>query len=79
MFELLAMDENNVINWASPLVNPNAVATQSSQFKGFKADNAIDMDYETFSHTNFNTGNQEWWQVDLGESHIIGEIHIKNR
>lgn len=78
MFELLVMDENS-INWASPVVNPEAVASQSSQFKEFGPENAVDGDGSTFSHTKSTTGDLEWWSVDLGNSHVVSEVIIENR
>jgi hypothetical protein len=81
MFEVLVMDENNVVNWATPTVNPMAVASQSSLY--YPAIYAIDGNMATFSHTSEdqadNVDGKVWWKVDLGEAHTVGEVIIKNR
>jgi hypothetical protein len=81
MFEVLVMDENNIVNWASPLVNPMSAASQSSTI--FPASSAVDGDLSTFSHTSEeqtdNVDGTVWWKVDLGEAHTVGEVIIENR
>jgi hypothetical protein len=76
MFEVLVMDENNVVNWATPKVNPMAVASQSSTKR--PAASAVDGNLATFSLTD-NVDGKVWWKVDLGEVHTVGEVRIENR
>jgi hypothetical protein len=77
MFEVVVMDENE-INWASPLVNPMAVAEQSSTL--FDASAAIDGDINTYSKTDVDTadGTTQWWKVDLGDVRTVTEVRIEN-
>jgi hypothetical protein len=76
---LLVMDENNVVNWATPLVNPMAVASRSlTKFPAFPASNAIDRNSLTRSEADAEDGVQQWWEVDLGEAHTVGEVCIEN-
>jgi hypothetical protein len=78
MFEVVVMDANEV-NWASPLVNPKAVASQSST-SNFEASLAIDGDISTHSETDADSANNktQWWSVDLGEVRTVTEVRIEN-
>jgi len=55
-------------------------ATQSSTFRNdqdkFGANNAVDGNTATFSHT---ADSFPWWEVDLGESYGISSVEIVNR
>jgi hypothetical protein len=81
MFELEALGDNGIINYASAINTPTVTVTQSSTYKEFDATNAVDGDLSTFSHTKSNTGESEWWQVDLGSGvyHTVRTIRISNR
>jgi hypothetical protein len=81
MFELEALGDNGIINYASAINTPTVTVTQSSTLEGYAATNAIDGDSSTFSHTESNTGKSEWWQVDLGVGvyHTIASVRIANR
>ena len=58
----------------------NGSATQSSTFSNdqdkFGANNAVDGDLVTMSHT---ADSFPWWKVDLGESYDISSVEIVNR
>ena len=53
-------------------------ATQSSEFPGFPASNAVDGNLGNFTHTNSNDSNASW-QVDLGATMPINQIILNNR
>jgi len=70
IFELEALSSN--VNVAL-----QGTATQSSDWGSkFVASNAIDGNENTFSHTRHSNA---WIEIDLGESHLIDEVVIKNR
>jgi hypothetical protein len=76
MFEVQVLD----IEGVNIALGKNAV--QSSTFvsrsgQSFNADNAIDGDPNTFSHTTDRGGS--WWEVDLEGLYSISSIDIKNR
>lgn len=58
-------------------------ATESSTYNGGSASRAVDgntngvWSNNSVTHTNSEAG--AWWQVDLGDSHNIGDIQIYNR
>jgi hypothetical protein len=57
-----------------------ATATQSSEFDNdpYPANQAIDGESKTFSHTSANDS-ASWWQLDLGRSQPITAIVLHNR
>eukprot|EP00956_Cyclotella_meneghiniana_P005463 scaffold6942_cov63-Cyclotella_meneghiniana.AAC.1 len=70
IFELGALSSN--VNVAL-----QGTATQSSDFRSkYVASKAIDGNDNTFSHTKYFNA---WIEVDLGDSHLIDEVVIKNR
>ncbi|MEM7134025.1 MAG: tectonin domain-containing protein [Chloroflexota bacterium] len=59
-------------------------ATQSSQYNGATTaakaiDGNIDGVFNNGSVASTNGGNEEWWQLDMGESHHLGRIWLFNR
>jgi hypothetical protein len=64
IFSFLSADTNIAIG---------ATASQSSQYKGFSADLAIDDDLSNFQHTK-NSTNYEWFMVDLGSIQRISSL-----
>ena len=53
-------------------------ATQSSEYGGFPASNAVDGDLGNFTHTASGDNNASW-QVDLGATVPINQIILNNR
>jgi hypothetical protein len=53
-------------------------ATQSSEYGGYPASNAVDGSFDNFTHTNANDA-AAWWEVNLEESVPISDIRISNR
>jgi len=43
------------------------------------ADKAVDGDLSTYSHTDCFKGEEQWWEVDLGEMYTIASIDVGNR
>ncbi|RED98378.1 putative secreted protein (Por secretion system target) [Marinoscillum furvescens DSM 4134] len=54
------------------------VASQSSTWPGFTAEYAVDGVLTNFAHTA-DGDETPWWEVDLGESLLIGEVVLHNR
>ena len=75
VFEVKAM------NSSSANIAQGGTATQSSTFNNnqdkFGANNAVDGDPATFTHTQSES--YPWWQVDLGDNYDISSIEIVNR
>eukprot|EP00956_Cyclotella_meneghiniana_P023684 scaffold46589_cov23-Cyclotella_meneghiniana.AAC.1 len=78
VFEVKAMNSSGV-NIAQ--IAQGATATQSSTFLDnqdkFGANNAVDGDSVTFTHTKSESN--PWWQVDLGNNYDVSTIEIMNR
>ena len=72
--------EVKVLNSYNLNIAKGGIATQSSTFKNsqakFGANNAVDGDFATFTHTDDPS---PWWQVDVGENYDISSIEIVNR
>eukprot|EP00956_Cyclotella_meneghiniana_P008958 scaffold12299_cov85-Cyclotella_meneghiniana.AAC.6 len=75
VFEVKAMNSSG-INIAH-----GATATQSSTLWNnqdkFGANNAVDGDSDTFTHTKSESN--PWWKVDLGDNYDVSSIEIMNR
>jgi phage-related protein len=75
--ENMNMFEVQVISSGNEIAR-NKSARQSSTFKTFSADRALDGDLISFSHTN-GFGSSVWWEVDLGDEYPIESVTIMNR
>eukprot|EP00956_Cyclotella_meneghiniana_P011821 scaffold16627_cov93-Cyclotella_meneghiniana.AAC.3 len=75
VFEVKAMNSSGIN------ILQGATATQSSTFLNnqdkFGANNAVDGDSDTFTHTKSESN--PWWQVDLGDNYDVSSIEIMNR
>jgi len=75
VFEVKAMNSSGVN------IAQGATATQSSTFNNnqdkFGANNAVDGDSVTFTHTKSESN--PWWKVDLGDNYDVSSIEIMNR
>ena len=60
-------------------VASDATALHSDTFRGNDASNAIDGDYDTYSHTNNDPDGAKWLEIDLGEEHSIDTFVVHNR
>merc|ERR1712032_1529916 len=77
-FVELAMVEVEGVRTLESLITDDATATQSSTYQGhYVAKNAIDKDTNKFSHTN--TGDAEWWKVNLGFVETVSKVIVYNR
>ncbi len=63
------------ITVAEPLINDGSwIATASSVESGYRPEMAIDHDSTTRWSSDFS--NDEWWQVDFGQEHLLRNIEI---
>ena len=73
--------EVKAMNSFNANIAQGGTATQSSTFMDdhdkFGANNAVDGDSTTFTHTKSESN--PWWQVDLGDNYDISSIEILNR
>jgi len=73
--------EVKAMNASNANIAQGGTATQSSTFMDdqdkFGANNAVDGDSTTFTHTKSESN--PWWQVDLGDNYDISSIEILNR
>lgn len=68
----------NVANTDHKFINvaKGKLATQSSVFKSYGANLAVDGDIRTFSHTNDDSA---WIHIDLQKSYYVHSINVLNR
>lgn len=59
------------------MISKQATASQSSDFPGYPASNALDGNPDTFSHTQ--SAADSWWEMDLGEECTITKVVVVNR
>ena len=55
------------------------VSTLASYAAGYATDGNIPGNDSGFSHTNNASGQDQWWQVDLGNPYLVGSVRIYNR
>ena len=59
-------------------IAPLGTATESTEYPGYPATNAIDGNYANFTHTNVPDATPTW-QVDLGKEYAIEKVILYNR
>ena len=76
---VIALKEVQIYDSTGTNIAIGKTATQKSDFsEDTVASKAIDGDLNTFSHTA-HVGYNAWWEVDLGSSVAIDNIHVINR
>jgi hypothetical protein len=56
-----------------------ATSQSSTLNSNYPSSNAVDGNFQSFTHTGPQQGAGQWWQVDLGNNYEINQIQIYNR